>query len=120
MSLLVLLNQFFNTNVCNAFNRFSANITNPSETSISLQVAVANAVNNSCDNANYTFIGPDPADYAGSRFQPNGSTISGAIPLTTFQNYSNTGRCIKYKTYFSTLNNSNTPSLLDITVNCSP
>lgn len=110
----------FDNNICNAFNRFSANIINPSETSISLQVAVANAVNNSCVNANYTFIGPDPADYAGSRFQPNGSIISGAIPLTTFQNYSNTGRCIKYKTYFSTLNNSNTPSLLDITVNCSP
>lgn len=110
----------FDANTSTAFNRFSANITNPSQTSISLQVAVANAVNNSCTNALYTFIGPNPSDYAGSFFTPNGNTISGAIPLTTFQNYSNSGRCIKYKTFFSTLNNSLTPSLLDVTVNYSP
>ncbi|MFA5025493.1 MAG: hypothetical protein WC503_03240 [Candidatus Shapirobacteria bacterium] len=110
----------FDTNNTTAFNRFSANITNPSQTSISLQIAVANAVNNNCVDASYTFIGPDPTDYTGSYFIPSGLTISGAIPLTGVTNYSNPGRCIKYKTFFSTLDNSQTPSLQDITVNYSP
>lgn len=110
----------FDTNNTTAFNRFSANITNPAQTSISLQIAVANAVNNNCADASYTFIGPDPSNYTGSYFTPSGLTISGAIPLVSVSNYANPGRCIKYKTFFETLDNSFTPSLLDMTVNYSP
>ena len=110
----------FDTTNSTAINRFNATINNPAQTSISLQVAVANAVDGSCTNALYTFIGPDSSDYPGSYFLPSGNTISGPVPLTNYQNYSNPGRCIKYKSYFSTLDNSYTPSLLDITVNYSP
>lgn len=110
----------FDSNNITAFNRFSANITNPTQTTISLQMAVADAGTNGCNNANYTFIGPNSVDYAGSFFTSTGSTITGAIPLVNTLNYHNPGRCIKYKVFFSTLDNSLTPSLLDINVNYSP
>lgn len=103
-----------------AFNRFTTNVSVPSQTSITLQIAVANAVNNSCTNANYTFIGPDSANYIGSYFEPTGTVINGVIPMTTYQNYANPGRCFKYKTYLNTPDSSRTPSLLDMTVNYSP
>jgi len=103
-----------------AFNRFFANISAPSQTSISLQVAVADAGSNGCIDANYTFIGPDPADYLESHFNPVGSVISGQIPLTTFQNYVNPGRCFKYKAYLNTIDSSRTPALLDMNINYSP
>ena len=110
----------FDANNTIAFNRFSANITNPAQTTISLQVAVADAGSSGCSNANYTFIGPDTADYTGSYFTPTGSSITGAIPLANTFNYHNPGRCLKYKVFYSTLDNSFTPSLLDINVNYSP
>ena len=110
----------FDTGMVSAFNRFSANILNPSQTTIKMQIAVAAPVNNSCANANYTFIGPNSLDYAGSYFLPTGTTMVAATPLSTFQNYTNPGRCLKYKLYFETLDNSLTPSLTDITFNYSP
>lgn len=103
-----------------AFNRFTANVSVPSQTSISLQVAVANAGTNGCVNANYTFIGPNSADYGNSHFQPVGTVITGLIPLVTFQNYVNPGRCFKYKAYLNTPDSSRTPALLDMTINYSP
>lgn len=103
-----------------AFNRFTANVSVPSQTSISLQVAVANAGSNGCVDANYTFIGPDSADYGNSHFQSVGSVISGQIPLITFQNYVNPGRCFKYKAYLNTPDSSRTPALFDMNINYSP
>lgn len=103
-----------------AFNRFIANVLTPSQTTITLQVAVANAGANGCSDASYTFIGPDSADYLNSHFQPVGSTITGQIPLTTFQNYVNPGRCFKYKAYLSTPDSTRTPALLDMNINYSP
>lgn len=103
-----------------AFNRFIANISEPSQTSITLQVAVADAGVNGCIDANYTFIGPDSADYLNSHFNPVGSLINGQIPLTTFQNYVNPGRCFKYKAYLNTPDSSRTPALLDMNINYSP
>jgi type II secretory pathway pseudopilin PulG len=108
------------------FNRFSANVTVPSQTTLTLQVSVAAAVDNSCidavynNDAVYTFIGPDPNNYDGSYFTPNGSTISGAIPMIVHDNFSNPNRCFKLKASFSTLDNSYTPTLHDFTVNYSP
>jgi hypothetical protein len=112
----------FDTNgsFSHAFNRFYANVSVPLQTSISLQVAVADAGSNGCIDANYTFIGPDPTDYLGSHFNPAGSVISGQIPLTTFQNYVNPGRCFKYKAYLNTPDSSRTPALLDMNINYSP
>jgi type II secretory pathway pseudopilin PulG len=103
-----------------AFNRFVANVSEPTQTTISIQVAVANAGSNGCLNANYTFIGPDSTDYLNSYFQPVGTSIIGQIPLTTFQNYVNPGRCFKYKAYLNTPDSSRTPALLDMSINYSP
>ena len=103
-----------------AFNRFTANVSVPSQTSISLQLAVAEATTNGCADANYTFIGPDSTDYLNSRFEPVGGLIIGQIPLTTFQDYINPGRCFKYKAFLSTPDSSQTPALLDININYSP
>ncbi len=103
-----------------AFNRFTANVSIPTQTSISLQVAVAAPGANGCTDANYTFIGPDPADYLNSHFQPVGNIISGQIPLVTFQDYVNPARCFKYKAFLNTPDSSRTPALLDMTINYSP
>lgn len=102
------------------FNRFSANVTVPAQTTLTMQVGVASPVNNSCTNAVYTYIGSDPNNYTGSYFSPVGSVISGAIPMVINQNYTNPNRCFKYKAFFSTLDNVYTPTLQDLTVNYSP
>lgn len=102
------------------FNSFTASISTPSQTSLSLQVGVAQEVGGSCTGATYTFIGPDSSNYAGSYFTPNGSVITGAIPLTSVSSYVNPNRCFKYKAFLSTLDNTVTPTLLDFTVNYAP
>lgn len=104
-----------------AFNRFSATIIQPSQTTISLQVAVAPAVSGSCpsDPNLYTFVGPnaDPSAY----FVPTGSEITGPIPFTSADPYyQNPNNCFRYKVFFTTSNPLNTPSFNDITVNYSP
>lgn len=102
------------------FNRFTADVTVPAQTTLNMQVGVASPIDNSCTGASYTFIGPDPSDYVNSYFTPVGSTISGAIPMIINQDYSNPNRCFKYKAFFSTLDNVYTPTLSDFTVNYSP
>jgi len=102
------------------FNRFSANVTVPAQTTLKIQVGVAAPVDNSCAGVSYTFIGSDPNDYTGSYFSPVGSTISGAIPMVVSQDYTNPNRCFKYKAFLDTLDNVYTPTLQDFTVNYSP
>lgn len=99
-----------------AFNRISATINKPSQTDLLLQVAVASAANNSCNNANFTYIGPDGT--SGSYFTGT-SSISSAIPLITIGNYSNPGRCFRYKAFLSTADIMQTPVLYDVSVNYS-
>ncbi|MEI8232700.1 MAG: hypothetical protein WCG44_03055 [bacterium] len=110
----------FTASSTSTFNRFTATVTSPGQTSISMQLGIGPQVNGSCAHTNYTFIGPDPADYTGSYFTPTAGIISGAIPLTTLSNYANPNSCFKYKTIMSTLDNTVTPSLLDLTVNYAP
>lgn len=98
-----------------AFNRFDATFTEPPQTTIGFQVAVANAVNNSCTNANYTFIGPNKTSLSTDLFA-SGS----GIPLFSSGNYQNPGRCFKYKVYFTSNDVTQTPVLEDFTVNYSP
>lgn len=96
-----------------AFNSFIPTFTQPNQTTIKFQVAVANAVNNSCTNALYSFVGPDGTST--SFF-----TGQGQIPLLSSGNYQNPGRCFKYKAYFSTQDISSSPVLFDASVNFSP
>lgn len=103
-----------------AFNSFTANVTTPNQTTISIQVGVGDQVGGSCASTVYTFIGSDPSNYANSYFTPNAGVISGAIPLTTVGTYINPSRCFKYKAFMTTLDNTVTPSLTDFTVNYAP
>lgn len=96
-----------------AFNRFIPTFTQPNQTTLKFQVAVANAVNNSCTNASYSFVGPDGT--ASSYF-----TGEGQIPLLSSGNYQNPGRCFEYKASFSTLDYTASPVLYDVSVNFSP
>lgn len=99
-----------------AFNRIAATISKPSQTNIPLQVAVANAVDNNCLNANFTYIGPDGTS---DSYFTGTNNISSSIPLITTGNYSNPGRCFRYKAFFSTSDIMQTPVLYDVSVNYS-
>ena len=98
-----------------AFNRFEATYNQPPQTSIGFQIAVADAVNNSCTNAVYSFVGPNRTTEVTDLFGQSGS-----IPLMDSGNYHNPGRCFKYKVYFTSNDVTQTPELEDFTVNYSP
>lgn len=102
------------------FNRFSATVSQPSQTTIKLQVAVANAVDGSCTNSPFTFVGPNGSvsDY----FYPSGNSINAAVPVSTSGpgSYINPGRCFRYKVFFTTTDILQSPTLYDFTVNYSP
>ncbi|HSX09694.1 MAG TPA: hypothetical protein VLF93_06065 [Candidatus Saccharimonadales bacterium] len=103
-----------------AFNRLLSDISQPTNTTIKIQTAVAPAVNNSCTGVTFNYVGPDGT--SNSYFTPSGSTISGIIPLGDYipaSNYDNPGRCFRYKVYLSTLDQTITPKLLDLFVNYS-
>ncbi|HWY79801.1 MAG TPA: hypothetical protein VNW29_05595 [Candidatus Sulfotelmatobacter sp.] len=109
----------FNPGYSAAFNRFQATIAQPSQTSIQMQVAVANAINGSCSNAAFTYVGPNGNTTA--YFTPNGTSISGQIPFGNYNpNYQNPAQCFRYKVWFTTTDMSQTPVLYDMTVNYSP
>lgn len=96
-----------------AYNRIAPNFIQPQQTSLTFQVAVAQVVNGSCDNAAYYFVGPDATvnTYYSS---------TGAIPLLSNGIFTNPGQCFKYKAYFSTNDPAFAPVLNDFTVNYSP
>lgn len=103
-----------------AFNRFVADISQPVNTSVQLQTAVAPAINNNCSGVSFYYVGPDGTP--NTKFTPSGSTIAGLIPLVDYlptNNYQNPGRCFRYKAFLSTLDQTLTPSLYDITWNYS-
>ncbi|MBI2031303.1 MAG: hypothetical protein HYT08_01680 [Candidatus Levybacteria bacterium] len=96
------------------YNRFIPTFSQPSQTNIQFQVAVADAVNGSCTDSTYYFVGPDGA--SNTYFSQEGP-----IPLlTNEQGYKNPGRCIKYKAYLSTTDLSQAPILYDVSFNYSP
>jgi len=103
-----------------AFNRILADISQPTNTTIQIQTAVAPAVNNSCNGVSFNYIGSDGT--SGTYFTPSGSTIAGIIPLADYiptSNYDNPGRCFRYKVFLSTLDQTLTPILYDMTWNYS-
>ncbi len=101
------------------FNRLVATINQPSNTTIQIQVAASQAVNGNCNNATYTYVGPNgnPASY----FTPVAASISAAIPFGNYNpSYTNPGWCMRYKAYFTTNDSNLTPVLYDVSVNHSP
>ncbi|MCL4338329.1 hypothetical protein M1271_01420 [Patescibacteria group bacterium] len=101
-----------------AFNRFQATISQPSQTTIKIQVASAPPSGGSCLNTNFDYIGQDgtPSSY----FTPIGNIISGAIPLLNNAGFINPGECFSYKVYMTSTDMNYTPTLYDISINYSP
>lgn len=101
-----------------ANNRFSANYSQPPNTSIKFQVTLAALVGGNCPNdGGYTFIGPDGT--SASYFTPaSGETV--AFPLSGSGSYANPGQCFRYKAFLSTTDPNSTPVLNDFTINYSP
>lgn len=110
--------KIFDATSAAAFNRFSATISQPAQTSIKLQVASAVPVAGSCAGASFSYVGP--AGSAGAYFTPLANTISGAIPFGTYGGYQNPNQCFRYKVYLDTNDTNQTPVLNDVTVNYSP
>ncbi len=100
------------------FNHIYADVSQPAQTSIGIQVAVAHSVSGSCAAASYTFIGPDGT--AGSFFTPVNGVISAQIPFTGSGSYVNPGDCFEYIATFSSNDSTLTPILYDMTINYSP
>jgi len=96
-----------------AFNRFVANSILPANTEVKYQVSGADAVNNSCTAAAFTYVGPDGT--GATKF-----ATGGAIPLSTGPGYKNPARCFRYKAFLTTSDTFSEPILTDITVNYSP
>ncbi len=109
----------FNSGKSAGFNRFTATITQPTSTAVSMQIGVAAPVTGSCSAASYTYIGPDGT--TGTFFTPVSSTISGTIPFNSVSpTYANPNQCFKYKAFLTSSNVNSTPLLNDMTVNYSP
>src|SRR3989338_2314523 len=96
-----------------AFNRFDFNFDRPTQTSLALQVASSEAVNNNCSEAQYSYVGPDGA--ADTYF-----SADGPIPLIINLPYVNPGRCFRYKAELTSADSSFSPVLYDVSVNYSP
>jgi len=105
---------FFDAGSTVTYNRFIPTFLKPSQTNLQFQIAVADAVNGSCSNSTYYFIGPDgtPNTYFTSEAQ---------VPLlNNDQGYRNPGRCIKYKAFLSTTDLNQAPVIYDVSFNYSP
>lgn len=108
----------FNPGYQTANNRFSVTYNQPSGTELRFQVSMAGLVGGICPGGGgYTFVGPDgtPLTY----FTP-ASGVPVTFPFGTNGSYVNPGQCLRYKAYFSTTNNANSPVLNDVTINYSP
>ncbi|MEK7129940.1 MAG: prepilin-type N-terminal cleavage/methylation domain-containing protein [Patescibacteria group bacterium] len=104
----------FDATASAAFNRLDFTATAPPQTGVTVQIAGADPVNGSCQDAVFQYVGPDGT--AGSFF-----TAGGQIPLSsTGTGYKNPARCWRYKVTLSTNDFSQTPIFYDITVNYSP
>ncbi|MEO6508638.1 MAG: hypothetical protein ABIO02_01675, partial [Patescibacteria group bacterium] len=106
-------------NASAAFNGFVANVSQPSQTTIGIQIAVANSISGSCNGVTYTFRGPTgTSDQFLIGSDP--SVIQGTIPLLVSGTYANPGQCLKYKLTLATTDQTASPELYDITINRSP
>lgn len=96
------------------FNRFFTTTNVPPQTTLNFQVAIADPVGGSCDNANYVYVGPDGTTgtfFTSASELPNNSDGAG---------YENAGRCMRYKVYMTSTDQLQTPTVFDFGVNYSP
>lgn len=98
-----------------AFNRYSATITEPSNTDVQFQFAGADPSGGSCSSATFNFLGPDGT--AGTYYT---ATTSAILLNNDGSGYENPAQCFRYKTFFSTTDYNATSILHDMTINYSP
>lgn len=96
-------------------NSFSATATVYPAATIKYQIALANAVNNSCTGATFTFVGPD--GQTSSYFT---TPTGGTIPLIGTDSFVNPGRCLRYRAYFNSTDPNLSAILFDMNINYSP
>lgn len=113
--------KIFDSQFASAFNSFSATVL-PNGQSVKMQVAVAPPINGSCQNAIFSYAGPNGVQGASpsAYFVPIGTTIAGAIPFGSFDGYTNPARCFRYKALFETNDIDASPRLDDFQLNYSP
>ncbi len=95
------------------FNSFNVTTTAPPLSQATYQIGIAHAINNSCQNASYTFVGPDGT--ISSSFSSNGQ-----IPASTGPGFVNPGQCVRYRAYFTTSDTTQVPVMYDMNINYSP
>ena len=105
--------KIFDASTSAAFNRIVPVFTQPNQTTVRFQVAVAAPVSSSCSSATFSFVGPDGT--ASTYF-----TGEGVIPLITSGAYNNPERCFQYKLFLDTTDISQTPIFNSMLVNYSP
>lgn len=100
-----------------SFNRMLWNYTQPVNTTLRLQVAVANPPpGGSCDSATYTYVGPNGNE---SAWYTSGTEA--VIPFGMYgATYSNPGQCMRYRINMIASDPANSPIFRDITINYSP
>ncbi|OGG22748.1 hypothetical protein A3B48_03040 [Candidatus Gottesmanbacteria bacterium RIFCSPLOWO2_01_FULL_40_10] len=103
----------FDAGTAAAFNRLEFTTDIPINTTLNLQVAVTEAVNDNCNDALYTYVGPDG-------LLTGFFTQAGSIPINGVGTYKNPGRCFRYKANFNSDDIFYSPVLYDVTVNYSP
>lgn len=106
----------FDASLSAAFNIFFASVNKPPATDIKFQIGVslANPQTSNCTGLTFTFVGPDGG---GNSYY---STNSAIFVNQDGSGYENPGRCIRYKSFLSTIDPTQTPTLYDFTVNYSP
>lgn len=112
----ILTSSIFDSGYTSAVNRYTSTMTLPANTSIGYQFAVADAVSGSCSGATYNYLGPDGT--AASYYTATTAAILQSP--TSIGGYKNPGRCVRYKSFFSTADQTNSPVLSDILINYAP
>lgn len=112
--------QNYTSNIPVTINRFSADVYLPSSvTTLRAQIATASPVNNSCQQANFSFVGPDLTSNA--YFLPDeNNQFNHALPIVNSANYQNPSRCLQYRFYFTTQDETLTPIINSVGFNYSP
>jgi len=89
-------------------------------TEVKLQFSAVDSVNDSCQNANYIFVGPDGT--SGTYFTATTSgQISSMIPFSNDgAGFENPARCFRYRAFLSSTDTSLTPQIQDVTISFSP
>ncbi|MBI4080642.1 MAG: hypothetical protein HY430_02615 [Candidatus Levybacteria bacterium] len=96
-----------------AYNRISPSTDILPLTDIRFQVAIADAISNSCSGVAFAFVGPDGT--SGTYY----ATTSAIALHDDGTGYENPGRCLRYKAFFSTTDSTQSPTLYDVTTNYS-